>query len=178
MSSPDLRWEIPPRAYMNAQLLSLVEGGASLADAKKTLFSQPQYATSFGDADVVRYRPHDHSLVASLLYCTIVVPREILNLPQNHDVYRKFDAENVAARFSTLQPAMDSYTLIRCLRNSVAHALFSVTQDDGEFVYRFWTERHPILTEATIKHSKLLSFIETVGSPLVNAVVSNAKTAG
>lgn len=178
MSSNDLRWEIPPRSYMNAQLLSLVEGGATLADAKKVLFSQPQYAASFDDMDIAKYRPHDHSLIASLLYCTIVVPREILNLPQNHDVYRRFDTANIASRFTSLRPAMDSYTLIRCLRNSVAHALFSVTQEHGEFIYRFWTERNPKLDEATINHRELLAFIETVGSPLVNAVVSNAQSSG
>ena len=135
---------------MNAQLLSLVEGGASLEDAKKRLFSLPRYADSFTDTDISNYSPYDYSLVASLLYCTIVVPREILSLPQDHEVYKCFDRDNVAGRFQSISPTMDSYTLIRCLRNSVSHALFSVQQQDGSLMYRFWTGRHPMLDEALI----------------------------
>jgi hypothetical protein len=172
MEGLDLRLEISACAYLNAQLLSLVEQGGTLWDAKKFLFSQEPYAHSFSDADVYNYKPHDHSLAISLLYCSIVVPREILNLPADHPIYHDFDALQVTKSFVVIEPSMDSFRFIRCLRNSVAHALFRITDQNGSTWYEFWTEQSPYLKRASIDHRGLLDFIKAVGVPLVNAVLA------
>src|SRR5262245_46544066 len=122
----DLRLDIPALAYINAQLLSLLQQGGTLREAKQQLFSQEPYVHQFAAEDVYRYMPDGASLAVSLLFCTIVVPREFLNLPANHEVYQDFDTQQVTNLFSDIDPPMGSYGFIRCLRNSVAHALFAV----------------------------------------------------
>ena len=173
MEGYDLRLDVPARAFINAQLLSLLERGGTFWDAKKQLFSQDVYAQS--GLSVYDYKLFDHSLAISLLFCTIVVPREFLDLPPNHRVYRDFDAERVSHFFTITQPTqVTSYLFLRCLRNSVAHALFSVSQSAGEAHYQFWTEREPIL-KATIGHGDLIRFVESVGKRLTNAVLEQKK---
>lgn len=172
MATYDLRLDVPGRAYLNAQLLSLLEQGGTLWDAKKHLFSLEPYVRTFRDEDVYRYKPHDHSLAISLLFCTIVVPREFLDLPADHQMYRDFDAGKVTKSFVvTTPPNIDSYRFIRCLRNSVAHALFSIREQNGEVTYEFWTERDPLF-RATVGHRDLLTFMSVVGVRLSNAVLS------
>jgi hypothetical protein len=170
--SYDLRLDIPAFAYINAQLLSLLQQGGTLHEAKKQLFSQEPYVHQFTAEDVYRYGPNSASLAVSLLFCTIVVPREFLNLPANHQLYQDFDAQQVTKLFGEIDPPMDSYRFVRCLRNSVAHALFSVSEADGYLFYKFWTEREPVLTRASIGHQELMKFISIVGLRLSNAVLA------
>jgi hypothetical protein len=177
--SYDLRLDIPAFAYINAQLLSLLQQGGTLHEAKKQLFSQEPYVHQFSSEDVYRYVPDGAALAVSLLYCTIVVPREFLNLPATDSAYQDFDAQQVTNLFSEIDPPMDSYRFIRCLRNSVAHALFSVTESNGPLSYEFRTEREPILTRARIGHRELMKFIGVVGLRLTNAVLAEkASNAG
>lgn len=167
----DLRLDVPGRAFINAQLLSLMEAsGCSLWEAKKRLFSKEPYSY-LSEEDWFNYKPHDHSLAMSLLYCLVVVPREFLDLPENHQVYRDFDAQQVTKCFSVIEPAMDSYLFLRCLRNSVAHALFSITESKGEACYEFHTEQKPLLKQAVIGHSELIRFLSIVGQRLSNDVL-------
>lgn len=170
--SYDLRLDIPAFAYINAQLMSLLQQGGTLHDAKKHLFSKEPYDRQFSQEDIYRYVPNGASLAVSLLFCTMVVPREILNLPTNHKVYQHIESQQVTNLFSEIVPSMDSYRLVRCLRNSVAHALFSVTESGGQLIYEFRTEREPILTRAKIAHPELMRFISVVGIPLANAVLA------
>lgn len=170
MTPYDLRLDVPARAFINAQLLSLLEQGGTFWDAKKHLFSQKTYANS--GLNPYDYKFFDHSLAISLLFCTIVVPREFLDLPPNHKIYRDFDAERVPQLFTITEPTtINSYLFLRCLRNSVAHALFSLAELGGEAHYEFWTERDPIF-RATVGHRQLIKFVEVVGRPLTNAVLA------
>ena len=170
--SYDLRLDIPAFAYINAQLLLLLQQGGTLHEAKKQLFSQEHYVHQFSPEDAYRYEPNGASLAVSLLFCTIVVPREFLNLPANHQIYQDFDAQQVTKLFREINPPMDSYRFVRCLRNSVAHALFSISEANGQLSYEFWTEREPVLTRATIGHRELMNFISIVGMRLTNAVLA------
>ncbi len=167
---------MPALAFINAQLLSLAEKGGTVFDAKKHLFSTQYYATS--GLDPYSYRMWNHSLALSLLYRCLIVPREFLDLPQNHDVYREFDKENIRDLFTEAQlteklkaKEIDSYWLLRRLRDSVAHGLFSVTESNGEWYYEFWADREPVF-RARIGHKNLMDFITKVALPLVNAVLS------
>jgi hypothetical protein len=173
----DLRLDVPLRAYMNATLLTMAERGGTLLDAKKQYFAaNPE---QFSDINPYNYSLHDPSLALSLLYCTVVVPREFLDLPANHEIYRDFDLRNITNKFfSTIEPKMDSYLFLRCLRNSVAHALFSVRQQDGEACYDFWTDRNPLLSRASIGHRQLFNFLDVVGRQLTNAVLANKSVPG
>jgi len=175
MNGYDLRLDVPARALINAHLMMLLEQGGTFWDAKKHLFTEGAYAGR--GLDVYGYRFCDHSLGIALLFCTIVVPRELLDLPQNHPIYQEFDAKRVPDIFTLLRPPkIDSYGFLRCLRNSVAHALFSITQSEGEARYEFWTERDPIF-RATVGHGQLIEFINAVGLPLTNAVLEGKPNA-
>ena len=167
MANNDLRLDIPLRAYLNGKLLAMIERGGTLFDAKKQLFALPEFA---GRIDPYQYTVVDQSSVISVLFCTIVVPREFLDLPPNHKIYRDFDSEDVSSLFSVTEPAqINAYLLLRCLRNSVAHVLFSISESGGVFRYEFWTEKPPIF-RARIGQNELIKFISIVGHRLTNAV--------
>jgi len=174
MSEYDLKLDIPALSYINAQLLSLLEQGGTAFDAKKKLFSQEPYVNA--GLDPYNFPLFNHSLIISALFNTVVVPREFLDLPANHEIYSGFDADNVTACFVVRKPeSIDSQLLIRCLRNSIAHALFSIKGYSlNEVQYRFWTDRDPIF-EATANHKDLVKFISTVGLRLSNAVLEHKK---
>jgi HEPN pEK499 p136 len=169
MANYDLRLDVPARAYINAQLLSLLETGGTFFDAKKHLFSLEPLVTQ--GLTPYNWKIHDHTLVISLLYCTIVVPREILDLPKDHQIYRDFDAQKVAELFSLVNPKdLNSYQLVRHLRNAVAHALFSIQEHDGHISFKFWSDRDSF--QAEIDQQSLLRLIGIVGQRFTNAVLS------
>jgi hypothetical protein len=106
------------------------------------------------------------------------VPREHLDLPCNHEFYRFFEDKGILTLFNITQPqSIDTYKLIQCIRNSVAHALFSIEQTNGVIYYDFWTERDPIFKARTTHHN-LKEFIEIVGVKLINAVLSQKLSFG
>lgn len=173
MADYDLRLDLPARAYINAQLTSLLEKGGTAWDAKKHLFSTQHYVNS--GLDPYNYALWDHSVAIGLIYSCVVVPREFLDLPENHQSYREFDSARISDLFEHLDPpTIDSFRLLRCLRNSVAHALFSINVKDNEWRYDFWTEREPLF-RGTITHHKLIEFVSRVSIPLVNAVLADKK---
>jgi hypothetical protein len=167
MNSYDLRLDIPLRAVINVNLLSLVSQGGTLWDAKKELFCR-----DYPELDPYQpWKVPDQSLLISLLFCTIVVPREILDFPPNHSVYRDLDKAGVVSLFASMEPRnADSCQLVRCLRNSVAHALFSVEESGTEIVFDFWTDRSPIF-RAKIEHLRLVEFLNIVGKRLSNEML-------
>lgn len=169
MAKNDLRLDVPARSFIRTQLISLLKQGGTLFEAKKRLFSmEPYESVGF---DEYAYEVYDHSLVISLLFCLIVIPREILDLDSNHSIYRHFEDENVIGLFTIIQPPqIETNQFFKLLRNSVAHALFSITIHDETMVYEFWTERKPIF-RATIAHDNLIKFLSIVGAKLANAVL-------
>ncbi|MCY2925079.1 MAG: hypothetical protein NT031_06500 [Planctomycetota bacterium] len=169
MGQYDLRLDIPVRAIMNDNLRHRIEHGASFLEAKKDYFGEP-WAKQAG-IDPYAYTTDDQVRAVSLLYCLIVVPRELLKLAPNHELYRRLDALNVDRHFNVKRPVpIDSYRLITSLRHAVAHGLFSIQQSNQETQYTFWTERNPLF-EAEITNSRLTEFLNEVGIPLADAVV-------
>jgi hypothetical protein len=165
----DLRLDLPARAYINAQLLALVDRGATFLEAKKHLFStNPLYRDH--DFDVYGWPLNDTSQLLSLLYCTVVVPREILDLPANHVLYRELEATDLLKFFDIVKPvSCDAFSLIRGLRNATAHALFEITADKGEVFYRFWNDRSDF--EVRIPEPALRAAVQLIGSRLSSAVL-------
>ncbi len=173
MSDYNLRLDIPARAFINAKLISLVQDGASLSNAKQHLLPE----IGLPKEEIYGYRLDDPAMVISLLYCMIVVPRELLSLPENHQIYREFDEKRIAAHSPAIDPPVDSYNLIWCLRNSLAHALFSISVKHGQASYEFHTERKPILKSAEIGHAALLNLINVVGKSFTNTLLARKSNA-
>jgi hypothetical protein len=169
MAEYDLRLDLPALAYINAQLISLLTKGGTAFDAKRHLFTSAQYKDQ--GLSEYEYDLWNQSLALSLLYCCLVVPRELLDLPEHHQIWRDFDDQKIAASFDAIEPsAISSFTLVRCLRNSVSHALFKITAGPPELGYEFWTERDPIF-RGTIGHRKLVELISKVGTVMGTEVL-------
>ena len=168
MDAYDLRLDIGLRAVINCHLISLLERGGTLMEAKKKLFRAGMFSRM--GIDEHKYSLVDQSLMASLLFNVFVVPREILQFPANHLAFKEFDAQNVPALFELVEPeTIDSYKLIRCLRNAVSHALFLVSQPGHEIRYEFWNDNTPF--RARIGQSNLVRFLDIVGIRLAQAVL-------
>ncbi len=89
-NSYDIRLDIPARAYINHQVIRLAENHDDIRRCKEEVFSNPVYSAQGLD-------PKSYSLLenpahmASLLYCLVVVPKEILDYPQDHFLFKRLD---------------------------------------------------------------------------------------
>jgi hypothetical protein len=162
VASRDFRDEIPQRAFINAQILQRAVASGEMrcsADAICESYSLHSYS------------PLDHAHAAGLLYCLVVVPRELW---WSSDLLTRLEAHNPLALFSIKSPSTQAQphtveALIRHLRNSVAHADFSVA-GDGTFTFR--DGRSPdknkhFLAEITLP--SLTEFLSIVGAEMANA---------
>jgi hypothetical protein len=111
--------------------------------------------------------------MVSLLYCLIVVPKEVWLLGENHMVYDKIDKDWMLALFKVEKDERGHlakhpvYYLIHHLRNAMAHANFSIEDDRS---LRFWDKtkgKLPYFT-ATISKESLMEFVSKVGSLFAN----------
>jgi len=165
MAIDDYRDEIPQRAYINAEVLQLAVKTADFQDCLRHV------ETKYG---LGPYSVINPAHVISLLYCLVVVPKELwlteesevlhMRLAQLHPE-KLFALERTDASFSA-RPAAE---LIRHLRNSVAHADFSVGTD-GQF--RFFDRPKQGIEPrfvASITLRNMEEFLAIVGSELANA---------
>lgn len=156
----NFRDEIPQRAYINAQIIQLAEKQEAFARCTQ------EVCESYG---IKSYRVTNPAHAAGLLYCLVVVPREL------------WRSQNLLERVKALEPQklfkiivsplskdpIDGF--IRHLRNAVAHADFSVTKD-GVFTFRDRRNRdNPPKFEAEISSENLAIFLSSVGAEMANA---------
>lgn len=141
MPDYDLRLDVPFRAFVNAKLIWLVQQGGTLWEAKRHLLPQ----VGLSDEQIYGYHLYDPAMALSLLYCMIVVPRELLSLPENHQLYRDFDAQKKVPSISRTSSRRWIRTLsyvvsethghMRCSRSvrSTAKPAMSFTQSRSQF---------------------------------------------
>ena len=111
--------------------------------------------------------------VASLLYCLLIVPKEIwIEKDKAHPVLTKIDERKLRESFQIQlrkDPNFDSdfkYNLLHKLRNSVAHANYEI---DENMNFTFWNEsRGNITFRCKVTAVKLMLFLSEVGSVLAN----------
>jgi hypothetical protein len=169
MPQYDLRLDIPARAIMNDNIRHRMELGASFLQAKQEYFAEP-WAVKAG-IDPLAYTLDDQVRAISLLYCVIVVPRELLSLSQDHQLYQELDRLGVASYFRVKRPnPIDSFRLVTSLRHAVSHGLFSIEQVAGQINYTFWTERDPRF-KAEITQSQLMAFLNACGVRFTDQVL-------
>ena len=167
----DVRLDIPARAYLNHQIIRVAEQRNDIRRSKEEVFSSSPYANQGLD-------PMSYSLlggpaqIVSLLYCLIVVPKEILDYPEDHFLFKRLDelSLNKAFQITTFPPGFDrspSYWLLRALRNSVAHVLYEFDEHSG---MHFWTDKNP-QWEAHATLDGLSFFLSTFGKELANTLL-------
>src|SRR5262245_4581630 len=89
----DFRAEIPIRSFVNARILDrAIEGDSFQAAVQDSL-------AEFG-APGIDYHFKNPAYIAGLLYCLVVVPKEIWELPENHAVYKLLSDSGVLDLFN------------------------------------------------------------------------------
>lgn len=169
--SYDVRLDIPARAYLNHQIIQVAEQRNDTRRSKEEVFSSPPYAHQ--GLDPMSYPIlHSPAQFASLLYCLVVVPKEILDYPEDHFLFKRLDQLNLKNAFQiTKSPSgfdrSPSYWLLRALRNSVAHVLYEFDEHLG---MHFWTEQNP-RWDARATVDGLSFFFSTFGKELANTLL-------
>ncbi|MCC7147515.1 MAG: hypothetical protein IT443_13825 [Phycisphaeraceae bacterium] len=159
----NFRWQIAQCAYLNAQVIqdALEDGNLGRSLAKWT--------THYG---IPNWNLKNPAYIASLLYCLIVVPKEIWDPPSNDTIYNLLDKDKPLRLFqvTTWAPPNNEHPLrdfIRHLRNAIAHVNFA---SDSQENYEFWdksrngTENFKV----SITVDALGRFLSTVGAQLAN----------
>lgn len=158
----DFRNEIPQRAFINAQV---IQDAITSGDLERVL---AKWATHYGMPNYTLLNP---AHVASLLYCLIVVPKEIWNPPSNDNVFKQMERTGAMALFTIKQwkpPANENHLrdFLRHLRNAISHAKFSVDENQG---FEFWDESNGSETyRVVISLNNLSVFLSRVGALLAN----------
>jgi len=166
-----LRSDVPALAFMNAQIAQLAVHTQDFAKCMDQVVR--------GHYGLTEYRFINPAYAMSLMYCLIVVPKEMWSLSENHQVYKDlaqldpvqlFDIRIKPSRFDS-HPV---YYLVRHLRNSIAHANFELTASDG---FIFWEAKAgPRHFEARASDESLALFLSRVGGCLANLGLSNRST--
>lgn len=154
---------IPQCAYINAQILQ------SLNDIHAIQNLVKQVGQSLG---VENYSFMNQAYIASLLYCLLVVPREVFVARNDSALDARLPSNTVTDFFKierdTKGAAARSSNFLRRLRNSVAHARFSV---DDQMVFRFTDRPAPRSTDEfiiTASIQNLGDFLSVIGALLAN----------
>jgi hypothetical protein len=167
----DHRKEIPAWAFINAQIAQLAVHTEDFRRCVRRV--EEQYGLHSGALNNFI----SPAYLASLLYCLIVVPKEVWVLSENHDIYSKIDKAWLLTVFA-IDKADEQfgthpvYYLLRHLRNAVAHVHFSV-EDDGRFV--FWDQKSKDSSpyfRASISSEALGEFLSKVGALMANLRVA------
>jgi hypothetical protein len=162
-----LREKIPTLAFIEAQVIHQAVGCGALADSVRAVEKQYSLATgSLGDGVFLESR------IMSLLYCLVVVPKEIWASNAEHPVYRA-----IAKAWSVPKETVSrhrrgfwdrpTYQFIHHLRNAVSHANFSFESGRFSFWDRRPNEERPFF-QASIAVDELQKFLEIVGALLAN----------
>lgn len=161
-SSENYRHEIPIRSFVNAKVIDYaVEDDSFLRCQRRAL-------DDFGCDQSMEYQFKNPAYIAGMLYCLVVVPKELWLQPQNHQVYNILQQNSVVELFEIINKDKrfdqdPTYYLIHHLRNSVAHASFRVNQSQ-DFVFTDSRNKNgPVDWEARITNKNLFVFLSKIG---------------
>ena len=166
----DRRSEIPSWAFINAQIAQQAVHTKDFARCVRSV--EQQYVLEPGSLRFI-----NPAYLVSLLYCLIVVPKEVWLQNGNHPVYGKIDKNWLLTLFK-IERCEDAlakhpvHYVIHRLRNAVAHANFSI--EDGER-FAFWDQKNKSSVpffRASISMNSLEGFLSKVGALLANLRVS------
>lgn len=159
----DLSKEIPQRAFLNALILQQVQDDE---------FFQSIVARVAGEFDIPEYQVIGPSYVASLLYCLLVVPRELFIKDNEQTLDQLLPLESLLRYFivhlDSENATRSSSHFLRRLRNSIAHARFSVDKQMN-FMFRDQkaNEKIPVFVVESRAHD-LMSFLSEFGAFFAN----------
>lgn len=167
--------EVPARAFINAQIIMEVRNQHDFQEAVRTVINYPAYRDTLG---IIGYQFENHAYVLSLLYCLIVVPKELwANLDNN--IYKTIDRSKLYELFEVITDDANlprviqhhpqpSERLIYRLRNSISHANISTNE---QMDFSFWdmppgNQRKE--WEVRITAANIMKFLTEIGTILAN----------
>ena len=162
----DRRTEIPSWAYINAQIIQHAYHYGHLSASTRHV--EETYQLSPNSLDI-----KNPAYLISLLYCLIVVPRELWlkdnAVPSMENLFSKsvldlFVVSKKPANFD----ASPVLALLRHLRNALAHVRFSIDESNN---FTFWdqeSEKSSPYFHATISLDNMATFLSSVGATLAN----------
>lgn len=159
----DFRTQIPQAAFINAQVIQSAISDGDLGRSLREIAAHYNF-------------PHwpmmNPAYVASLLYCLIVVPKEIWDPQSNDRIYKLLEKNDPLGLFQTKKwtPRPNEHPIrdfIRHLRNAISHVRFAVDSDRN---FEFWDKNNKGVEtfRAFITLDNLAKFLSTVGSELAN----------
>jgi hypothetical protein len=163
----DFREDIPVYSFINAAIIDRALESDTFKDCVRATLNEAGFASG------TQYQFKNPAFVCGLLYALILVPKEIWLGVQHDVVYRRLGEEEglvelFEARISN-RPSNQTpiYYLIHRLRNSIAHANFSVDETQA---FTFWDKLKkttPKIWEVHIRNQDLLKFLTKVAHVVV-----------
>jgi hypothetical protein len=162
----NFRKEIPARAFLNAAIIDRLVETDAFAECQQNALTKAGFASD------IQYQYKNPAFIAGLLYCLIVVPKEIWISTKDDPVYQQLENKGLLTLFKINRKGKDydnapMYNLIHRLRNAVAHADFSIDQSQA---FTFWDQRekdNPPLWEAWISNEDLMRFLSKLAQVVV-----------
>jgi hypothetical protein len=154
--------EIPRRAFINAQIIQQAH------DSPAFQLAAHEVSERYGIADYQFLNP---AYVAALLYCLLVVPRQLFVEGCESFWDSQVPVATIRSYFTIRIVSPKDLTasshFLRRLRNAMAHARFEV-DESFVFVFRDGPNRNTIEFEVQIAADKLMAFLSEIGSQLAN----------
>jgi len=164
-----MREEIPLRAFINAQIIREAEKGNDWQAAIRAICEK------YASQGLAEYQFMNPAYVVSLLYCLLVVPKELwIGINNDHPVFEDIKKDSVAVnviskfKITTAIPTRrekewsDNLYLLHKLRNSIAHANYDIGVVDGRMNFKFLDNNF----ECSIGKDDLMTFLSVVGAKL------------
>ena len=162
----DKRKEIPTLASINAQIIQDADSSGMLLPSIRRV--EEGYQLLPNSLVVI-----NSAYLVSLLYCLIVVPKELWLRDKHHPLFARISPDDLLGLFVIKQKSSDFdsepvYNFLRHFRNAISHVRFSIGEDG---VFTFWDQKNdssPWNFEASASERSTEIFLSTVGSLLAN----------
>lgn len=160
----DFRSEIPVCAFINAIVIDRAVMTDFFSDCIRDVMTEAGFKSD-------RYVFKNPAFIAGLLYCLVVVPKEIWLASKDDLVYKQLEEKRLRHLFkvtigSKEQSSNPTFEFIRHLRNSVAHANFLI---DHSQAFTFWDspKGETRVWEASVSNPNLMKFLTELAHVVV-----------
>jgi hypothetical protein len=162
----DFRVDIPVYSFLNAAIVDHAEKTNAFAEHITLVLANA------GLPPTTEYQFKNPAFICGLLYGLIVVPKEVWLHSKDDPIYQRLHESDLLELFTVTccdrcPDAHSMFHLIRHLRNSIAHANFSV---DHTQAFTFWDQKNrggPRTWEARIANPKLMEFLSMLAHVVV-----------
>jgi len=164
--------EILQGAFLNGAMMPQIDKLNSVYETRKDFFKtlflreiDRELSEEEASALSKQYSFMNAGHMAGLMYCLILVPKELSNVDKENPILEKLPIELFT--FSQANKKFNDNPqlyLLRYLRNAIAHVNFVVKEIDGVKVFTFWNIKNKQRDwEASITLTNLNKFLSILG---------------